>query len=94
MTMTQSYVKYPTDVTDFPINWSLWLASKSNDTIKTVTWVVPTGLTKTDSTLLSSVATIWLSGGVAGTTYDVVCRITTNGGREQDFVFLVEVISD
>lgn len=65
-------------------------------TIATVTWTVPTGLTKvSDNTnavtihgvsyAANTVCTIWLSGGTAGTVYQVACRITSSDdGRTLD----------
>lgn len=61
-------------------------------TISTVVWTVPTGITKDSDNKLSvtiagivyavnTVATIWLSGGTAGTEYELVCTITTSDSR-------------
>lgn len=64
-------------------------------TIGSATWTVPSGLTKDSSNqnagtiagvsyAVNTVATIWLSGGTAGETYDVSCRITTSDSRTLD----------
>jgi len=80
--MAQKYfVKDPSAVLDYRIDWSTWLGA---DTISIVTWVVPTGITKAAAANDASSATIWLSGGTAGTTYEVTCRIVTAGGRTDD----------
>ncbi len=61
-------------------------------TISTVTWTVPTGITKDSSNqnavtirgvayAVNTVCTIWLSGGTAGTDYDILCHITTSDAR-------------
>lgn len=75
-----------------------------NDTIATVTWTVQSGLTKASQSVNSgtvvidgtsyaanTVATVWLSGGTAGTEYTVACRITTTGGRTDERTFRVKV---
>jgi len=80
--MVQKYfVKDPSAVLDYRIDWSTWLGA---DTISIVTWSVPTGITKVSSSNDSTSATIWLSGGTAGTIYEVTCRIVTAGGRTDD----------
>lgn len=67
------------EVLDYQINWSGLLNA---DTISTVAWVIsPSGLTKQSQSNTNTTATIWLTGGVDGTTYTVTCTITTAGGR-------------
>ena len=74
--------KDPADVLDYGLNWSDQLALISPaDTISSVTWTVPAGLTAGAQFLVSGVATIFLSGGTAGTDYSVTCRIVTAGAR-------------
>jgi hypothetical protein len=55
------------------------------DTIATVSWVVPDGITRVSSGKLakdaaSKIALIWLEGGTAGQTYAFVCTIITQNG--------------
>jgi hypothetical protein len=73
--------KDPDEVLDYSLNWSPRLDS---DTIATSTWVVPAGITKNSDTNTTTTTTIWLSSGVASTTYDILNRITTAGGRTMD----------
>ena len=74
--------KDPADVLDYGLDWSDQLALVSPaDTISSVTWTVPAGLTAGPQFLVGSVATAWLSGGTAGTDYTIICRIVTTGGR-------------
>jgi diaminopimelate epimerase len=77
----QYFVKDPNAVLDYKIDWTTWL---STDTIATATWTVPAGITQASATNTTTAATIWLSGGTAGTTYEVVCRVVTSGGRTDD----------
>jgi hypothetical protein len=81
--------KDPDAVLDYTIDWNASAASGgpwlvTGDTIKTSVWVVPAGITKVSDTKSTTVTTVWLSGGTAGETYDIVNRITTDGGRTDD----------
>jgi len=69
--------KSPTAVLQYTIDWTAWLAGA--DTIDTVTWTVPAGITSVSQTNTTLVANIKLSGGTVGVSYDVVCTITTVG---------------
>ena len=54
----EEFVKDPSAVLDYVINWSTWLGS---DTITgTPTWTVPTGITKDSQSNSTTAATIWL----------------------------------
>lgn len=84
---TNSYTKDPNAVVDFAIDWSAWLALTppgTADTISTSTWTVPAGLTKGSEINTTTKATVWLSGGTAGETYEITNRIVTAGGRTYD----------
>jgi hypothetical protein len=70
----------------FAVDWSAWLTAEG-DTAASADWTVPAGLTKESSpaeTLTSGVATVWISGGTLGQSYEVVCRLTTTAGRIDD----------
>lgn len=75
--------KDPDEVLDYSINW----AGEDNDgpaaddVIVTSTWDVPDGLTQDSEENTDTTTTIWLSGGTAGETYEVVNEIVTTGGR-------------
>jgi hypothetical protein len=73
--------KDPNEVLDYEIDWA---ARIGDDPISTVTWTVPGGITQASNALSGTVTTIWLSGGTAGTSYDVGCRVVTTGGRTHD----------
>jgi hypothetical protein len=79
--MASSFVKDPSAVVDYQVNWAAWLGV---DTISTSTWTVPTGITQNSATSTTTTATIWLSGGTAGTTYTLVNRIVTAAGRTDE----------
>ena len=75
--------KDPTDKLDYVLDWGADGDSYlDGDTITgTPVWVVPSGLVLEAQSNTTTTTTAWLSGGTAGTTYRVACKITTAGGR-------------
>lgn len=88
MASAATFTKDPNSVLDYQINWATWLGV---DTIASSTWTVPTGLTTVTSSNSTTVAIIWLSGGTAGTDYDLLNRIVTAGGRTEDRTITIRV---
>ena len=95
--------KDPADALDYALPWADWLAG---DTLQTVTWTVPAGLTKDSQSVnlapvtvdgveyaASTVATVWLSGGTPGEIYTITCRVVTAGGRTTERDFRVVVVN-
>lgn len=82
--------KDPDAVLDYQMDWSDWL---NGDAISTSIWLVPSGLTNDSDNIASpaEATVIWLSGGTAGTTYELVNRITTTGGRTNDRTVKIKV---
>lgn len=82
-----SFTKDPDAILDYQWDWTAWLAQES-DVIVTSTFIVPTGINEGTGGKASShtdtTATIWLSGGTAGSVYLVTNRIVTSGGRTND----------
>lgn len=83
------FLKDANAVLDYRIDWSAWLGV---DTIASTTWTVPTGITQDSATNTTTTATIWLSGGTAGTAYTLTNRIVTAAGRTQDQSITILVI--
>lgn len=78
-----SFSKDPDAVLDYEIDWSRWLVA--GDQIATAEWASSSDELEIDSSSLSTkAAKCWLSGGIAGCSYDVRCRITTTQGRRED----------
>lgn len=86
--MPKTFIKDPNATLDYVIDWTDWLGS---DTIKTVVWTVPSGLTKVSSSNTTKTATVWLSGGVLNTDYAVVATITTNANRIDDRTLRIRI---
>jgi hypothetical protein len=72
--MTDIFLKDTDSVLDYKIDWSTWLG---NDTISTSEWIVPSGIDEESNSNTDTDATIWISGGTSGHTYELVNRITT-----------------
>jgi len=72
------FTKDPSEVKDFAIDWSEAL---EGDTIATSTWLLPSGVTESSATNTTTLATIFLAGGTAGSSYVIVNQITTAAGR-------------
>lgn len=85
---TRVATKDPDAVLDYQIDWSSWL---DGDTIATSTWKVPSGIIKDSDTNDDTTATIWLSGGTAGESYEVTNSIVTAGGRENDRTMIIPI---
>ncbi len=89
-----TFRKDPAAVLDYAIDWSAWLAGPDgtdDDTIQSSSWGAPDGITVDDDSNTDSVATVWLSGGTAGQTYQVTNHIVTAAGRETDQTILIVV---
>lgn len=79
--MVSRFLKDPDAVLDYQIDWEDWL---DGDTISSSSWTVADGITEVTDTNTTTTATIWLSGGTDGASYNVVNRIVTAGGRTED----------
>lgn len=76
--MSNTFNKDPSARKDYLFNAAPWLG---DDTIASVAWTVPDGLTNYATSNTTTNATIWLTGGTHGEDYLVTCQITTAGGR-------------
>lgn len=78
--MPKAKEKGDDEVLVFGVDWSGWLPT--GDTIATSTWQVPTGLVNEADQASTTLATVKISGGTVGETYDVVNIITTTTSAE------------
>jgi hypothetical protein len=72
----ETYIKDVQAVLDYTIDWTEWL--NNGEHIHSVVWTVSTGINNVSTSNTNFAATIWLSGGIAHSSYNVGCRITTN----------------
>lgn len=89
--MSTVYVKDPAAILDYSIDWS---AQLGDETIDTSTWTVPAGITGDDDSNTTTVATIRLSGGTAGSDYEIKNHIVTSGGQEDERTIIIQVRSE
>ncbi len=75
--------KDPDEVLDYTLDWSARLES-DGDTISSVSWLIPSGITSPTQSNTDTTATAWVSGGTAGEEYEFRCRVVTAGGRTMD----------
>jgi hypothetical protein len=73
--------KDPDEVLDYSLNWS---ARLDGDTIDSVVWSFPAGITKDSQALAGALASVFISGGTDGVAYLIGCRVVTAGGRTMD----------
>lgn len=86
------FVKDPDAVLDYQADWSDWLGN--DDTILSSSWASSDEELIIDSSSSdSTTATVWLSGGIDGTYYDVTNHIVTTAGREDDRTILIKVMN-
>lgn len=84
--------KDPDATLEFGRDWSAWLAA-NGDTIVTSTWIVPAGLTVVDESNTATVTLVWLSGGTAGSSYQITNRVVTAQGRTDDRSIQIVVLN-
>jgi hypothetical protein len=82
-------LKDPDAILDYAVDWEAWLGT---DTIASVAWTVPAGLTLDAQSHTDTVATVWLSGGTAGQSYALGCAVTTAGGRVDERTLTIVVV--
>jgi hypothetical protein len=89
--MNGPFLKDPGDRLDYIVDFNAlgWLGEE--DTIASVLWEVPTGLTQYAIGNDDTTATIWLAGGAHVTDYTVTCQVTTTGGRVKQQSFTIQV---
>lgn len=89
MANSNSFVKDPDEVMDYTFDWETWLDS---DTISSSSMTVGTGLTDDEAdTNDTTSATVWVSGGTAGTCYEVKNTIVTAAGRTAERTIYIDV---
>jgi len=91
MSVEQIFEKDPQAVLDYAFDWSDWLDTE--ETIDDTTITVASGLTKDSDSESDGIVTIWLSGGTAGTSYTVACKIVTSSSRTDERSITIMVIN-
>ena len=83
--ITYHFLKDPSDILDYGIDWSEWLVS---DTISASSWaILPSeddGLSVLESppaSFTNTATLVWVEDGIVGTTYKLTNTIVTADGR-------------
>ena len=81
--------KDPSADLDYVFDWSSWV--ESGDTINshdiTLSEIILDSSSESDG-----LVTAWISGGVAGTNYTIVCEITTSLGRTDQRSIIIRCV--
>lgn len=86
---TNVFTKDPNATLPYSVDWGAnWLGS---DTLAASSWTVPAGLTQVSSSFTTKIATVVLSSGTVGQSYDIVNRITTALGYIDERTVTVKV---
>jgi len=91
MSIEAIFEKDPDAVLDYSFDWSDWLCD--SETISSTVITVASGLTKDSDSESDGIVTIWLSGGTAGTSYTVACKIVTSSSRTDERSITIMVIN-
>jgi hypothetical protein len=83
------FIKDPDAELDYGFDLSDWLAT--GESLASVVWDVPTGLTNENEDLTATTAVVWLSGGTVGNVYQVSCEFTTDDSRVDERSFRIYV---
>lgn len=81
--------KDPNDVTDYSFDWSRWLTG--SETIVSFTATASGGLVLNSTPNTNTASTVWLSGGVASSIYEVQHLIVTSAGRTKALTMTIRV---
>ena len=82
--------KDPYAVLDYSLDWTNWMPS--GDTISAISITADAGITVDSSTNTDYIATANISGGTAGTTYNIEYNITTTNGLKDSRNFRIKVV--
>lgn len=80
----KKFVKDPSARLDYTIDWSAWLAADDDTIASASVPSPPSGITVGEPVHSATTTTVWISGGTAGTSYDVAVRIVTAGDRQDE----------
>lgn len=73
--------KQPAEYLDYNVDFTEWMPQDDEIASATVT-VSPAGELTTDTiSIMTPIIKFWAAGGVAGQTYKLTVKITTEGGR-------------
>lgn len=80
--MAQSYIKDPTAVLDYWMDWGAWLVP--GESLLTSTWTTTGTPVLSLPAILGSLTQVWVSGGTRGEALTLSNRVTSSEGREDE----------
>jgi hypothetical protein len=80
--------KDPAATLDYLIDW---VKDFKGAPIISVEWILPVGIIMEASVFTDTTTTIWVSGGVLGQTYLIVCRASTDALTDERTILLTIV---
>lgn len=83
--------KDPDEVLDYQIDWTNRLAGDTIDSFLVQQLDVDSDVVIDSSAQTGAFITVWLSNGMAGEMFEMLCRITTVGGRVMDETVTMQV---
>jgi hypothetical protein len=81
--------KDPYAVLDYTLDWTNWMPD--GDTISSITVSAATGITVDSTSKTDYIVTAYISGGTAGTIYNVEYKIVTANGLRDSRNFRIKV---
>lgn len=84
------YPKDPIALLDYTIDWARWL---DGDRITSVSWEVPVGIANSGESFSATTATIWLTGGSDGISYQLSASIVTAFGRSDKRTIQINAVN-
>jgi hypothetical protein len=85
-----TFIKQPTDVVDYDVEYQEWLVRGDTLVSATVAITPDTDLEEDATYVLADKINIWLSGGLNGSTYKLTVTATTAAGRVRQDEFRVK----
>lgn len=83
-----TFDKSPIENIDFELDWT---KSLKGDTISVSVWDIPPDLGESTTDNTNTTTTVWLTGGVDGTSYNVQNVVTTAAGRVMQHTITINV---
>lgn len=88
-----TFKKVPSAILDYSFDWAAYL-SDADDEIASCAIDVPPAFAEGVEILVDSVATTWISGGVAGYKHHLRCDIVTAQGRRDSRTIIIDLVAE
>lgn len=89
-----TYTKRAEEIIRIQFDWTVFLASVGNDAISEVQYLADDGIVFTSTSVVGSVVTVYIAGGVATAGYNFGVTIATVGGAVETDIRRLRVRSE